>query len=216
MKRSLLIVCILIFSLLICGCTYFSSNTSKDTIPSDKYVAILEEYTNSSTLIGTPPNATIRPFPIPTPVPTFDYDNSQGQLQYELGPYGITANDSFKILIGKISYFDTPTMLGYMGIGLMGVYDLPYTVDDGFTIVNVTRNGTIMAIYNNQSIILKPGENWTTTSSANITGAYLANKFNTSDYTDYTNMTIMPWPIHRELSYTFTNKGIFNKSLVKS
>lgn len=216
MKGSLLIVCILIFSFLVCGCTSLSSNTSKDAIPSDKYVAILEEYTNQSTLIGTPPRVTISPLPIPTPDPTFDYNNQLGQLQYELGPYGITVNDSFKILVGKISLYDTPITLGYMGIGLTSVYTLPYTMDAGFTIVNVTSNGTIFAMYQNQSIILKPGENWTTTSSANITLGYLANKFNTSEYMDYTNMTIQPWPVHNDLTYTFTNRGLLNKSLINN
>ncbi len=192
----------------------WNSITSIDTISSDKYVAILEEYTNRSTLIGTPPYTPIQPPPIPTPVPTFDYDNSNGMLKNELVPYGITVNDSFKVLIGKISYINTPTTVGYPGIGLAGAYSLPYTIEDGFTIVNIMSDGAIIATYKNLTIYLKPGKSWTTVKSGvNTTGSYLANKYNTNSL-DYNNITEMQWPVKNEQTYTLTNKGIFNKSVL--
>jgi hypothetical protein len=118
------------------------------------------------------------------------------------------------VLFGKINNLDTPTMYGPMGMSLMGIYALPYPIENGFFIVNITSNGTIFAIYKNQSIILKPGDNCTTViSSVNTTGLYLANTKNAEPY-DYYNMTIIQWPVKNELSYTLTNEGIFNKTLL--
>ena len=227
MKHSLLIVCIIIFSLMICGCTSFnstskissntSSNTSQDTIPSDMYVGVLEEYTNQSTLIGTPPYTPFPPMPIPTPMPVLDFDNSQGYTEVYLWNTNSPINDSFKGFILKEYLVSTPTQYGYAGeIYAKAVYDLPYTVEGGFIIENITSNGTILARYKNQSIVLGPGENTTIImSSVNKTGVYLANKVNSSPY-DYFNATLMPWPVTNEQVYTFTNEGIYNKSLINS
>jgi len=213
MKRSLLIVCILTFSLMVCGCTY---NTTKGTIASDKYVAILEVYTNQSTLIGTPPYITVHPIPIPTPVPMLDFDNSQGVTKRYLQDYGVAVNDSFKVFLFQESFTDTPTTWGFLGMSVRGVYGLPYVADEGFTIVNVTGNGTVMATFGDRSIILKPGENTTiVVSGGNTTGAYLANINGNNTY-DFMNTTAMPWPVQNERIYTFTNEGIFNKSRLDS
>jgi len=150
--------------------------------------------------------------PIPTPVPMLDFDNSHGATKRYLQDYGVTINDSFKVFLFRESFIDTPTSLGFLGMGVNGVYDLPYTIVDGFNIVNITSNGTIMATYNDQSITLRPGENMTMTiGSINTTGAYLANKINNNTY-DFANTTAMPWPVHNEQTYILTNEGIFNKS----
>lgn len=215
MKRSLLIACILIFGLFVCGCTYFNSSTSKDMLPQDKYVAIRVDSTNTSTLIGTPPYTPVQPMPIPTPVPYFDYDNSKGWLGPELAPYGISSNDSLKVIVGNIRYWDTPTMSGYMGIDLRGIYALPFTFENGLTILNITGNGTVLAEYENKSIYLKPGENWTMVKTAdNTTGAYLANMQNNNTF-DYQNVTQMPWPVKSEQNYTFTNEGLLDKTRIR-
>lgn len=224
MKHSFLIICILILFVIVCGCT-INSNTTKDVLPTDKYVAVLEEYTNTSTLIGNTTYSPVQPMPIPTPRPIFYYNNSQGMSSY-LKSYGINVNDNFKILLGKISYIDTPTEVGYKGMTqtgeyvplytLTGIYTLPYTIENEFTILNITQNGTIIAIYKNQTIYLQSGENRTfIIHSENITGFYLANTVNTNIY-DFKNITELPWPIHNEISITITNKGIFNKSILMS
>jgi hypothetical protein len=231
MERGLLFLSILSFILLVCGCTGISSNTTKDTTPQNTnmatpqntytvnpqntsvafsqntYVAVLEEYNNKSTLIGNTPYTPIRPMAIPTPVPNFVYNRPDDYTLYELQANGNAVNDSFKILLGKISYIDTPTSLGYLGMTIKGIYAFPYTIEKGFTIVDVTNNGTMIATYNGQTIYLKPGENWSSIiSSVNTTGAYLANR----------DMTELPWPVNNEISITITNKGIYNKSLLNS
>ena len=211
MKRCLIIVCILAFGLIICGCT---SDTPKDTIASDKYVAILEVHTDHSTLIGTPPYTQIQPPPIPTPVPVLDFDNSHGVTKDYLQECGVAVNDGFKALLFQESYIDTPTTIGFQRIAMGGIYSLPYTMDVGFTIVNITSNGTIMATCDNRSIMIMPGENMTiSVSGVNTTGAYLANRYGNNSF-DWGNMTELPWPVHNEQVYVFTNEGIFNKSLL--
>jgi hypothetical protein len=212
MRHYLRIVCILVFAIMACGCIYNSTDSSIGMISSDRYVAILVDHTNHSTLIGTTPYTPIQPPPIPTPTPMFDYDNSHGMLKGELSQYGVTVNDSFKVLIGKIYYIDTPTTVGCLGMDIKGVYALPYTVEDELTLVNVTSNGTIIATFENQTIYMEPGQDWAATiASANTTGAYLANTKNNNSF-DYSNMSVMPWPVTSEISARFTNKGIFNKS----
>jgi hypothetical protein len=222
MRRILLIAGVLIFSLLMCGCTYINSNSSQNTIPSDKYVGIFEYYYNSSTLIGTPPYPTVVPAASTLAPPGFNF-STMGLPPGEM-------NDSLKILLFKQIYQETPTEIACTGEDLYGIYSLPYTVEDGYTITNITSNGTVLATYKNQSIILKPGV-WPlptqtiNTSGVNTTGAYIAN-INNINITAYlrsghntlpaNDFPIMPWPVHNEQNFQFINEGIFNKSILSN
>ena len=212
MKRSLLIVCILILIILVDGCTNLNSSTTKnksniinDTIPADKYIAVYEEYTNTSSLIGNTTYIPLSPMPIPYPTLPFDYNNSTGNVLNMLSNTYII-NDSFKILYGNMEHYYSPWAYGDEGTFLCGVYELPFTVEDGFTISKVAGNGTIYAAYNNESILLNPGDNWT---SPIITGTGMGRY-----YTDYANNTFYSWPISYNTSFTITNMGIYNKSLL--
>lgn len=225
MKPRSLIGCMLISAILICGCTYYGSSSSKDALSMDNYVALLEEYNNKSVLIGNTTYTPVQPMPIPTPRPIFYYD-SPGMSNI-LQDYSINVNDSFKILLGKISSINSPTAVGYIGTtlageygppySLSGIYTLPCSIENALTISSISKNGTILAIANNKAICLKPGENFTfIIGHENVTGSYFANIANKSIYDFYMNPTQMPWPVTNEVSITITNEGIFDKSILKS
>jgi hypothetical protein len=214
MRRGLLIVCILIYSLLTCGCTGYELNNSKDTLPTDKYVGVYEEYNINSKLIGNTPYKPGPQIPLPSPFMPSDYDNSTGIMGYILTSWGSNVNDSFKILYGKRFTSDTPVNYGQGGFGICGIYELPYTIDEGFSVVNISKNGTIYATYNNQSIYLKVGDTWASPiTTKNETGRYY-----TYDIPNQTtgNITYFDWPVQTNTSFTITNKGLYSKALLNS
>jgi hypothetical protein len=176
-------------------------------------VAVYEEYTNSSRLIGNTTYMPFGPWPIPMPIIPFDYQNSSGDL-ISLGIINSTTiNDSFKILCGRMNNIDNPNAYGQSGVWVTCVYMLPYTNEDGFTIMNISGNGTIYAIYNNESIYLKPGETWSSPVTTGTTiGSYstlVPRVFNSSTGI----VPYFPWPISFNASFTITNKGIYSKVL---
>lgn len=218
MKHSLLIGFIIISGLLICGCTNYNSGTSNDILSKDKFVAVLEEYNNYSYLIGNTTYPPVRPWPIPAPVFPFPFENNEiMQSHGYMEGFGknIGINDDLKILHGKRLWTETPTVIGSGWGSLNGVCSLPYTIENEFTILKITQNGTINAMYSNQTINLKPGEKWTgIISSENTTGAYFANPGNNSTSFIIGVTTQLPWPVTKEISVTITNEGIFNKSVL--
>lgn len=217
MKHSLIVGLIVITGLLISGCINFDG-ASEDMLSKDEFVAVLEEYDNCSFLIGNTTYPPVRPYPIPMPVFPFPFKNNEiMQSQGYMEGFGknISVNDSLKILHCKRLWTDTPTMIGSGYGSLTGVYSLPYTIENVFTIQKITRNGTISATYGNQTINLKPGEKWTgILSSENATGAYYTNMGNNSTWFIDGVTTLLPWPVRNEISVTITNEGIFNKSVL--
>lgn len=183
-------------------------------LPTDKYVAVYEEYTINSKLIGNTTYKPGPPIPIPTPLMPSDYDNSSGIMGYLLASYGYNVNDSFKILYGKTFFSDTPVGYGQGGFGIYGIYELPYTIDEGFSVVNISKNGTIYATYNNQSIYLKVGDTW----ASPITTKNEIGRYYTYDIPNQTtgNITYFDWPVQTNTSFTLTNKGIYSKTLLNS
>lgn len=212
MKRSLLIIGAIIIGSLICGCTYYNSNSSKDILPSNKYVAVYEDYYNNSTLIGTTPYTPAEPWEIPLPEMSFDYNNSSGLTSQLLLSNGDWVNDSFKILLGQMTTLHGPQTQGRYGAFNHGVYSFPYTIEGVFTILNVTKNGTIIAVSDNESIILKPGDTW---KSPVISGTTMG-LYHTIGIPYPTNIINYDWPISYNTAFTITNMGIYNKSLWNS
>lgn len=183
-------------------------------LPADKYVGVYEEYTHNIKLIGNTPYKPAPPFPMPTPFMPSDYDNSSGIMGYFLTSYGYNVNDSFKILYGERYNYDTPLKYGQGGFFIGGIYELPHTIDGGFTIVNISKNGTIHATYNNQSIYLKVGDTWASPiTTKNETGRYY-----TYDIPNQTtdNVTYFDWPVQNNTFFTITNKGIYSKALLNN
>jgi hypothetical protein len=185
----LLIVCLI----LICGCL----GTSSNSLPSNKYVAVEEYMFTNCTLIEGNLSWFMPHITLPV---IFNYDGSvngsnwaDGSSWWKSGPgdyYYPTINDSFKVLYGTIYYreldpYDTST-----GLRVRGVYGFPYTFQSGFSIDSIDKNGTVFGSYNNTSIVLKVGDQWTTpaftmTNRKTVTGpdqiphSYLAS-FNTT------------------------------------
>jgi hypothetical protein len=201
-----LIICLVAIS----GCLA-NNKISGDSLPADKYVAVQEDLSTSCTLIegsyNLPPHITLPPLP-------FFYDgsangsnwasrtswkNAYPQLNNNYYP---AVNDSFKVLYGTIYYRDIAPRDTRTGMRIRGVYGLPYACESGFVLQNIDRNGTIYGSYDNTSIVLRIGEQWTSPvfteiKSGNGTGmdqkpfSYTAN-FNTT--------------------WTITNLGIFDKA----
>lgn len=212
MKYSLLILGIIILIVIICGCTTTNSNTQKDVLPTDKYVAVYEEYYNNSTLVGNMTYKPANPWILPAPYYDFDYNNSSKSSWNPISG-NIVVNDSTKILFGRVVNNSTPTYYGKMGAFVDCVYSLPFSIENGFEITNITRNGTIFAIYNNSSIQLEPGGTWT---SPIITGTTMGHYATYDIPTPGGNATYIEWPVRYNTTYTITNKGIYNKTVWNS
>jgi hypothetical protein len=179
MKRSLLIAGILIFSLLVCGCTASNSNVSRDTLPQDKYVAVEEYMQTSCTIINGsynfPPHITLPPI-------SFDYNGSDngsnpadgnswyGFHRFISNDYYPAVNDSFKALYDSTYYRDVAPLDTRTGMIIKGIYRYPYVFESGFVLNNIDGNGTLYGSYNNTSIVIRSGEQWTSPLSTEIKG----------------------------------------------
>jgi hypothetical protein len=92
--------------------------------------------------------------------PTYSFNPEDRKLK---GLVNFALNDSLLVVYG-----DGSSLGGAMGGGaatmLNGAYALPYT-QSGLTISSVKENGAVTIEYENGTILLSPGENWTLTTS---------------------------------------------------
>lgn len=198
MKRSLLIVCILIFSLLACGCL----GSNSDSLPSSKYVAIYEQCINDGSIInGTGNVSNVINIPSTAPGEPFDYNQSWGFQSLKI-------NDSFKFVYGcRIIYEDPGSYNNSLVVN--SVYGYPYTLKSGLTILAVFKNGSIQAVYNNESLFIEPGKSWT---SENVSQQIVNKQLPTVDRNaPILDITYMPFTVQYITSYTVENLGIYNK-----
>jgi hypothetical protein len=150
MKHSLLIACIIISSLLICGCTSSNSNTSKDNY-SGKYIVIDEVKQVAAKVIDVRPNNS-------TPFPMFMNDATPYPVYPDQpGKYGVTVNSSLSILC-----FNYYSLYGpFRNItSVRGIYNFPYQLESGVTILGIDQNGTIKMCYSNETFNLDNGTFW--------------------------------------------------------
>lgn len=195
MPRSWILVAALILTisaLAMSGCTSNSpaapvqndtQNSTHDglqtSLSQDKYVAVEEHQQVTSRLVnGSNP---FTHWAGPQPV-YFNYDGSANGSDWTLSiswrndnpNYGYypVVNDSFKMLYGSTYHRDVDMRATRTGIRITGIYGFPHTSEAGFTIENVDRNGTVYARYNNISIVLKPGEQWTSPVTATEVRSY--------------------------------------------
>jgi len=176
----------------------------------DKYVAIQEHMKTTCTII----NGSYNTLPHITLPVIFDYDGSvtgsnpaQGSSWtdasgYISNNYYPAVNDSFKALYGSTYYRDVAPMDTRTGVRIKGSYRYPYAFESGFVLNDIDRNGTIYGSYDNASIVLRSGEQWTSPISTEIKSSSGTDMFQKPySYTASFNTT-----------WTITNLGILDKS----
>lgn len=152
------------------------------------YVAIKEVAFDTGTIIHGS-----YPYPgMPVPPPFFNY----------MGPMSPSdkypeVNNSLKILYGHYQEHESPeTLNSYLSV--IGINNFPYQTDSGAIILNVDKNGTVFMTYNNTSINLSVSDTWTS--------PIVSTRLDTVNTTNYS------YVARYNLSYEFTNLGIFEKS----
>ncbi len=192
----------------LCGCTA-NITSPGNSLPQDKYVAIDEHMQTKCTII----NGSYDTLPHITLPVIFDHDGSDtGNNPADGGWSGIhnvisnnyypTVNDSFKALYGSTYYRDVAPMDTRTGVRIKGIYRYPYVFESGFVLSDIDRNGTIYGSYDNMSIVLRSGEQWTSPISTEIKSSSGTDMYQKPySYTASFNTT-----------WTITNLGILDKS----
>jgi len=207
--RIFLAILLILFMVTLSGCAS-NITSSGNSLPHDKYVAIEEYMKTNCTII----NGSYNSLPHITLPAFFDYDGSAngsnpaegsswtGFQSYISNNYYPAVNDSFKVLYGSAYYRDVAPMDTRTGVMIKGIYSYPYVCDSGFVLRDIDRNGTIYGSYNNTSIVLRRGEQWTTPLYTDIKSNSGTDMFQKPfSYTASFNTT-----------WTITNLGILDKS----
>ena len=208
MKHSLLIVSILVFCLLGCGCTASNQNalpstgSSQNALPSSKYVALYEEVDDEGQIVSGNLSPVVGDAYPPI---TFYYNKSAAPPSGF--PYPI--NDSLKILFGTYSQKESSAGLRN-GLNVVEIYNFPSIPEQGLIINGVDKNGTVDMIYNNTSVALSPGSAWTAPPIPEW------NETNTVTYTQpnvngQSNRTNYTYTIQYNRTVTIENKGVIDK-----
>jgi hypothetical protein len=180
------------------------------TLPSGKFVAIKLIVRDTGTLIsGTIPMIEgAQPMPEFFDLPRWS-DPSNYPSDYP------KKNDSLKIVVGVIDISDSPLRLTASLENVIGIYDLPYTLEPGLTITGVNDKGNVELSfegsnstsemhYANESIHLGPGTIWNSPTisrrSENMTITFPG-----VGGTEY------PITLSFGRSYELDHQGVFNK-----
>jgi hypothetical protein len=194
-KRGL-IVLLVIFLILICGCLI----TYSDSLPSNRYVALEEKIIDNGIIVAGE-NPIIGDLPAPQ---IFLYNKTLVSMFYDKSgvfpPYYPTINESLKILLGTYHIVEYP-VYGRWDLTVHGVYSLPYDTDSRITILSAYENGTVQMRYGNESIYLKSGDSWISPvlsiRNETKTGTVMGNNYS--------------FTIKYTTTCTITNKGIYDK-----
>ncbi len=189
----------------VCGCTNTSPAPVSNSLPSDKFVTIYEEYHDEGTVIAG--NGTVAYIPVPCPVPMpFDNNLISGfAQQYK------STNTNFKIFYGTY-YFRYYPGYGYTTAYYRAIDGFPYTLESNLTVLDVDKNGTINASYMNQSVMLKIGDKWQSPIATRIKNESLQLLVNGS----YFSGVYGPFVVQYNTSWSVENKGLFDKASAKS
>jgi hypothetical protein len=175
-----------------------------NSITPEKYVAVYQEYHENGIIISG--NGTVVSYPEPCPRPhPFDYNGSQGY--YEEYP---TINYSLKIFYGVFKYYETPA-LSNVRASYGGIYSYPHMSESNLTIFNVDENGTVYASYNNQSVILNVGDVWQSPQETRMENQTFQVEIDGNPFSG----VYRPFIVQYNSSWSFENKGIFDKSSFK-
>lgn len=205
MRKAGLLLIFIVCLAAVCGCAADNKNPG-DSLPADKYVAVVENLQTVCTII----EGNYTQLPHMTPWLSFVYDgsangSSPGGNWASFTPfdgYYPAVNDSFKLLYGTVYYRDVSPANSMTGIRIRGVYSFPYMLQSGFQLQSIDRNGTIYGSYNNASIVLRSGEQWVTPITSEIKSGH-GTGFRGDPYS-YTASFNTTWKI--------TNLGMIDKS----
>lgn len=196
----LFITCIIF----VCGCTSTTPAPVSNSLPSDKFVTIYEEYHDEGTVIEGNGTVTFIPVPCPVPMP-FDNGLIKGYTQqYQF------IDKNFKVFYGTY-YFRHYPYSGYTTAYYRVIDGFPYALESNLTILDIDKNGTINASYMNQSVMLKIGDKWQSPISIrtenlslqiDIDGKYMSGEYR-------------PFVIQYNTSWSVENKGLFDKTNAK-
>jgi hypothetical protein len=191
----LFIACIIF----VCGCTSTTPAPVSNSLPSDKFVTIYEEYHDEGTVVEG--NGTVVYVPVPCPVPMpFDNDLINGYAQqYQ------STHTNFKIFYGTY-YFRYYPYSGYTTAYYRAINEFPATLESNLTILDVDKNGTINASYMNQSVMLKIGDKWQSPIQTRIKNESLQ-----VGNDSYFSGVYQPFVVRYNTSWSVENKGLFDK-----
>ena len=193
----------LIFSLLICGCLGTSNNSSLTN-----YTVVFVEHNEEGTIVaGEAPLEHVVHDP-----GSFYYSSDLVHAKYgnstNYVPGYPEINNSLKILLGI--YYNELRQENQSGYLLVkGVYNYPYQLDTGPTILNIDKNGTLLLAYNNSSIYVKKGDAWSSPVASTRSEDY--NQFYT--YTDYNGTYIAKnysYTVNWKTLWVITNIGTYS------
>lgn len=152
----------IIFVIMPGGCIG-SNNTSNSS--TNKYIVINEvKQVNAKVVEGQLYNFT-------SPMMFMNDATPEPVYPDQPGKYNVNVNSSLKML-----YFGYYSLYGpYRNItSVRGIYSYPYQLDSGVIILGSDQNGTVLMSYNNESINLDLGKDWsspiTSTNIENTTG----------------------------------------------
>lgn len=190
---------IISIGLIVSGCSAPAPGSNE--LSSKDYVAIYQEYHEEDTVIAG--NGTIPFFPEPAPTPSpFDYDGSHANTrQYP------TINDSLRVFYGAYKYYQTPATWK-IRVDYGGVYSFPHKLESDLTIQSVDKDGTIIAGYNNQTVVLKIGAVWRSPDATKIGNQ----TFGVQVDNDPFKTVDRPFTVRYNSFWTVENKGRFDKS----
>ena len=203
-KRHFVLWCsilIIIMSIVpICGCLTGSKDGPSNT-STNVYIAPYEKSDENYQIIeGKYTLPTMAATPQPQEYSQFDYNYSNHYSWYP------TKNDSLKILYGTYYFHLTPQRQWEDQLNVRGIYSYPYSCESGLVINDVDNNGTIYATYNNESVILKTGDVWTSpVFSIMENRTYMGIDYNVSIKKE------MYYKALLNTTWTVKNLGVYNK-----
>ncbi len=144
--------CLILLMTIASGCLYENNEKASDELPSNQYIAISESCVNFGTIIDNYNNISIANVPSPEVTEPFKYNNSWAARWLS------TNNSSLKSVYGYQTFYNDPAYNHSLNVS--GIYGYPYTLQSGLTIMNIFKNGTINATFNNIPVVIMAGESW--------------------------------------------------------
>lgn len=203
-ERYCIVLLLLAVLFIVCGCL----GTGLNTLPSTKYSAVEADLVEEGTIIaGNTPIGDA----MPPQIFYYNKDMVHGWFgnSTDYAPGYPEMNKSLKLLLGTYHVESMPWRLRST-LDVTGIYGYPYTFDNGPTILDVDRNGTIRMKYDNATIDLKIGDEWKSpaiaTRTENNIGSYVRGEIN-GTYSVVNESYTIRW----DTTWTIKNLGAYDK-----